>query len=90
MYLKYPIVLDCQVQEPVLLDKRSLTSSMIISNDLLEIYNGNWTFESANASHPIGKHLIPSNYDVRGWYYEASLLSSGIMQIGNFIFSFTL
>eukprot|EP00794_Sanderia_malayensis_P008043 gene8043-8906_t len=71
-----------QREAVVLLDSKRLTSSMIISNDQLEVYNGNWTFESAYATHSICQDLMQGRDDVSGWYYEVSLLSNGIMQIG--------
>ena len=58
-----------------------MTPAMIISNDCLEVYNGNWTFESITATKFVSRAQLGKNA-VCGWYYEVTILSKGIMQIG--------
>eukprot|EP00795_Rhopilema_esculentum_P004910 gene4910-21245_t len=65
----------------VKLDVSNMTTSMLISNDYLEVYNGNWTFESITATKHVSK-LVSAPGTLSGWYYEVSLFSKGIMQIG--------
>ena len=74
------VLIDKQV---VHVDKRKSTPAMMFSNDLFEIRNGNWTFETAVASQAVNRsYHVQDKEKPKGWYFEVSLQSSGIMQIG--------
>ena len=67
--------------EHVKLDIKEMTPSMIISSDHFEVYNGNWTFESVCATNSVSRPKL-GDHAARGWYYEVTVFSKGIMQIG--------
>ncbi|XP_065827958.1 uncharacterized protein [Oscarella lobularis] len=48
-----------------------------IASDRMKVRNESWTFETVIANRSVG-----FSSDVTGWYYEATLNTSGIMQIG--------
>ncbi|XP_067026328.1 uncharacterized protein [Acropora muricata] len=64
------------------LDEHSKTPALVISADRLEVANPNWTFESVRATLCVGRGLSAGPPYPAGWYYEVTLKSSGILQIG--------
>ena len=53
----------------------------IISSDGLQITNENWFFETVTANQYVSR-LLYSEVAPLGWYYEVTVLTDGIMQIG--------
>lgn len=72
----------------VRLDVTGMTPSMIVSSDHYEVYNGNWTFESATSTRSVCKSG-QTKTDILGWYYEVTIFSKGIIQIGKFVLIFS-
>lgn len=57
--------------------------SIIIRSDGLEMSNENWYFESAIANQAVSQRLYEnSDENPAGWYYEVTVFSDGVMQIG--------
>ena len=64
------------------LDERSKTPALVLSADRLEVANPNWTFESVRATMCVGRGMSTGPPFPAGWYYEVTLKSAGILQIG--------
>jgi hypothetical protein len=72
------------------LDERLKTPALVVGADHLEAYNMNWTFESIRATFCVGRSKYPSCPHPLGWYYEVTLKSNGILQIGMFCKKFQI
>ena len=64
------------------LDEQSKTPALVLSADRLEVFNPNWTFESVRATICVGRGMCAIPPYLAGWYYEVTLMSTGILQIG--------
>ena len=64
------------------LDEHSKTPALVLSADRLEVSNPNWTFESVRATLCVGRAMCAVPPYPAGWYYEVTLKSTGILQIG--------
>ena len=64
------------------LDDRVNTAALMLSGDRLEASNNNWTFESVRATFCVGRSMYYTSSHPSGWYYEVTVKSTGIMQIG--------
>ena len=67
------------------LDEHTKTPALVLSTDRLEASNPNWTFESVHATLCIGRGMCAVSPYPAGWYYEVTLKSTGILQIGTII-----
>ena len=67
------------------LDEHTKTPALVLSADRLEASNPNWTFESVHATLCIGRGMCAVSPYPAGWYYEVTLKSTGILQIGTII-----
>ena len=67
------------------LDEHTKTPALVLSADRLEASNPNWTFESVHATLCIGRGMCAISPYPAGWYYEVTLKSTGILQIGTII-----
>ena len=67
------------------LDEHTKTPALVLSADRLEASNPNWTFESVHATLCIGRGMCAMSPYPAGWYYEVTLKSTGILQIGTII-----
>ena len=64
------------------LDEQTKTPALVLSADRLEASNPNWTFESVHATLCVGRGMCTAPTYPSGWYYEVTLKSTGILQIG--------
>ena len=71
------------------LDSRVSTPALMLSGDGLEASNNNWTFESVRANFCVGRSMYLNTAHPSGWYYEVTILSTGIMQIGDLLIPYT-
>ena len=67
------------------LDEQTKTPALVLSADRLEASNPNWTFESVHATLCVGRGMCAVPPYPSGWYYEVTLKSTGILQIGTCI-----
>ncbi|XP_047128177.1 uncharacterized protein LOC100208776 [Hydra vulgaris] len=75
------------VSEPLIdfnvsMERLASHHTSIISSDGLQITNENWFFETVCANQYICRSLYSDEYSPLGWYYEVTVLTDGIMQIG--------
>ena len=70
------------------LDEQTKTPALVLSADRLEASNPNWTFESVHATLCVGRGMYTVPPYPSGWYYEVTLKSTGILQIGKLKFVF--
>ena len=64
------------------LDENTKTPALVLSADRLEASNPNWTFESVHSTLCVGRGMCTVPPYPSGWYYEVTLKSTGILQIG--------
>ena len=66
------------------LDENTKTPALVLSADRFEASNPNWTFESMHSTLCVGRGTctVPPPPYPSGWYYEVTLKSTGILQIG--------
>ncbi|XP_070540294.1 uncharacterized protein [Ptychodera flava] len=64
----------------VLLNVSDKTAALLLTGDCLEVRNDNWTFESIRTQLPV--NVSEMDEIPLGWYYEVTLKSSSIMQVG--------
>ena len=64
------------------LDESTKTPALVLSADRLEASNPNWTFESMHSTLCVGRGMCFVSPYPSGWYYEVTLKSAGILQIG--------